>query len=63
MTKNSIEEGDNKIVRVNVTMPEDFHKRLKIFAQKNQRSVSAQIRYVLEQAMKLEEQQKGERSS
>lgn len=55
MTKKNYEEGENKIIRVNVTMPEDFHQRLKSFAQKNQRSVSAQIRYVLEQAMEKEE--------
>jgi len=61
MTKKLVEEGDNKIIRVNVTMPKDFHERLKDFAQRNQRSVSAQIRYVLEQAMKRE-QDKGDLS-
>jgi hypothetical protein len=43
-------------IRINITMPEKFHERVKAYAEKNQRSVSAQIRYVLEQAMKGEEQ-------
>ena len=38
-------------------MPEEFHERLKMFAHKNQRSVSAQIRFVLDQAMKKDKEE------
>ena len=45
-------EKRSKMVRVNITMPEDTHRRFKEYCEKQHRSISAQLSYWAELAMK-----------
>ncbi len=48
-------EGKDRLARTSITVPETLLERFKLYCDKQRRSMSAQIAFLMEEAIKQEE--------